>query len=130
MNKEPHNKSKNLALVIGNIMRWGVVISLSVTFIGGVVYLSDHPGEKVSYKVFTEQDHSVAEIFMGTWRGILDFKGEALIMMGILLLFSTPVIRVLFSLLGFIIEKDKLYIVITLIVLAIIFVSISGGLAH
>lgn len=130
MNKEPHKKSKDLALVIGNIMRWGVIISLSVTFLGGVMYLFQHPVETVNFKEFTEQDYAVTEILMNTWSGLLDFKGEALIMLGILLLFSTPVIRVLFSLLGFIIEKDRLYIVITLIVLAIIFISITGGLAH
>lgn len=121
---------KDLALIIGNIMRWGVIISLSLTFLGGVVYLLEHPSETISYKEFIEKDYSVAEIFSRTFTGLLSFDGEALIMLGILLLFSTPVIRVLFSLFGFILEKDKLYIIITLIVLAIIFVSITGGLAH
>ena len=123
-------QDKNLALVIGNIMRWGVIISLSLTFIGGVIYLFAHPHETISYENFIEQDYSVAEIFTNTFKGLLNFEGDAVITLGILLLFSTPVIRVLFSLFGFILEKDKLYIIITLIVLAIIVVSITGCLAH
>lgn len=123
-------RDKNLAIVIGNIMRWGVIVSLSLTFLGGVIYLLAHPNEIISYKEFVEADYSIAEIFSKTFSGVLSFDGEALIIFGILLLFATPVIRVLFSLIGFILEKDKLYILITLIVLAIIFISISGGLAH
>lgn len=123
-------KDKNLALVIGNVMRWGVIVSLSLTFLGGLLYILWHPHEIISYKEYIEKDYSVAEILGKTFSGLLHFDGESLITFGILLLFATPVLRVLFSLIGFILEKDKLYILITLIVLAIIFISLSGGLAH
>ena len=123
-------KDKNLALVIGNVMRWGVIVSLSLTFLGGLLYILSHPHEIISYKEYIEKDYSVAEILGKTFSGLLHFDGESLITFGILLLFATPVLRVLFSLIGFILEKDKLYILITLIVLAIIFISLSGGLAH
>lgn len=124
------NGDKDLALIIGNIMRWGVIISLALTLLGGVIYLFSHAYETVSYTQFVESDYSVLEILRNTFTGVLRLDGEALIILGILLLFATPVIRVVFSLIGFILEKDKLYILITLIVLAIIFISISGGLAH
>ncbi|OJU27599.1 MAG: hypothetical protein BGN92_15265, partial [Sphingobacteriales bacterium 41-5] len=120
-------KDKNLALVIGNVMRWGVIVSLSLTFLGGLLYILSHPHEIISYKEYIEKDYSVAEILGKTFSGLLHFDGESLITFGILLLFATPVLRVLFSLIGFILEKDKLYILITLIVLAIIFISLSGG---
>ncbi len=123
-------KDKNLALVIGNVMRWGVIVSLSLTFLGGLLYILSHPHEIISYKEYIEKDYSVAEILSKTFSGLLHFDGESLITFGILLLFATPVLRVLFSLIGFILEKDKLYILITLIVLAIIFISLSGGLTH
>lgn len=121
-------KDKDLALVIGNIMRWGVIVSLSLTFLGGIIYLVQNGSEVVSYNSFVEQDRSIGEILNSTFQGLLHFDGLSMITLGILLLFSTPVIRVVFSLIGFIIERDKLYIVITLIVLAIIVVSVMGGL--
>ena len=123
-------RDKDLAVVIGNIMRWGVIVSLSLTFLGGAVYLFTHPHEVVSYKDFIETDFSIVEILRNTFDGLVHLDGGALITFGILLLFATPVIRVLFSLIGFIFERDLLYVFITLIVLAIIVFSVSGGLAH
>ncbi|MFV0606403.1 MAG: DUF1634 domain-containing protein [Niabella sp.] len=125
-----HTTNNKLAIVIGNIMRWGVIISLSLTFLGGVIYLSTHGHEPLHFETFTEKDYSVVEILQFTFSGLLQFDGLAIITLGILLLLATPVIRVLFSLFDFIFEKDWLYVMITLIVLLIIAISISGGWVH
>jgi len=45
----------------------------------------------------------------------------------LLLLIATPVARVLFSLIGFIFEKDWIYIIITFIVLIILFASLFSN---
>ena len=47
----------------------------------------------------------------------------AIVQLGILLLLATPVMRVLFSALGFMREGDRTYIVITLLVLATLLTS-------
>jgi uncharacterized membrane protein len=49
-------------------------------------------------------------------------------LLGTMLLFATPVLRLLFSLIGFLLERDWLYVTITLIVTGVICVSIGGGL--
>lgn len=121
---------RDLAIVIGNIMRWGVILALSFAAFGGIIYLIRHGNESTSFSTFNELNLSVKEILSNTFSGLIHFKGRAYITLGILILFATPVLRVIFSLIGFILEKDKLYIVITLIVLAIIALSISGSLAH
>ncbi|MFT3824797.1 MAG: DUF1634 domain-containing protein [Chitinophagaceae bacterium] len=121
-------KDKDLQYIIGNLLRWGVWISMTVTFIGGVIYLWRHGHEVSYYPKFVEEDHSTAAILKDVWEGIMGGHGKAMIKLGVILLFATPIMRVLFSLIGFIMEKDKLYIVITLIVLMIIFVSVRGGL--
>jgi uncharacterized membrane protein len=121
-------KDRNLALVIGNIMRWGVIVSISLAFIGGVIYLFRHGDEVTNFSHYTENDQTILQFLKSTFDGVVHFKGRAIITLGILLLFGTPIVRVLFSLVGFIFEKDKLYIMITLIVLMVIIISISGGL--
>ncbi|WP_317169624.1 DUF1634 domain-containing protein [Mucilaginibacter humi] len=63
----------------------------------------------------------------GIINGILTFRGRAIIQAGIILLIFTPVIRVVFSAIGFILEKDYLYTGITLLVLLIIFISMLSG---
>jgi uncharacterized membrane protein len=49
------------------------------------------------------------------------------IMLGLLLLVATPVARVVFSVAGFLRERDFLYVVLTLIVLAVLLSSLFFG---
>jgi uncharacterized membrane protein len=121
---------KNIQTFIGQLLRWCVIVSLSVAFAGGLIYLSKYEenplGDK--YKHFTGQNNSTISILHQTYQGLMTGNGSAIILLGIILLIATPVLRVLCSLLGFALEKDKFYIIITLIVLGIISTSIMGGL--
>ena len=54
--------------------------------------------------------------------------GAAIIQSGILLLSFTPVLRVVFSVFGFLIERDYLYAGIGLFVLSVILFSLSNSL--
>jgi uncharacterized membrane protein len=47
--------------------------------------------------------------------------------LGLFLLIATPVARVVFSLLAFAIQRDHLYVGITLVVLAVLTFSLTGG---
>jgi uncharacterized membrane protein len=57
-------------------------------------------------------------------KGVVHLNSLSIIQLGILLLIATPVSRVIFSVIGFFFEKDYLYVIISLIVLAIIAYSI------
>jgi uncharacterized membrane protein len=50
-----------------------------------------------------------------------------LIQLGLLLLIATPIVRVAFSMVGFAIERDRMYVAFTLIVLAILLYSLLGS---
>ncbi len=52
----------------------------------------------------------------------------AIIQLGVVVLLATPITRIAFSVLAFAMEKDRLYVVITLIVLGVITFSIFSGL--
>lgn len=121
---------KDFQTIIGNLLRYGVWISLSVAFIGGIVYLMHHGNDIEDYSVFKENDRNIFEVIAAVVNGVISGRGEFLIFFGIILLFLTPVFRVLLSLFSFIIEKDYLYVVITLIVILIIITSISFGFSH
>jgi uncharacterized membrane protein len=56
-----------------------------------------------------------------------NLKGQAIIQLGIVLLIATPILRVICSTIGFALEKDYLYVGISLLVLLIIFASMMGG---
>jgi uncharacterized membrane protein len=48
------------------------------------------------------------------------------IQLGLLLLILTPVARVAFSLVGFALERDRIYVELTAIVLVILIYSLAG----
>jgi uncharacterized membrane protein len=121
---------KDFQTIIGNLLRYGVWTSLSVAFIGGIVYLLHHGNELEDYSVFKENDRNIFEVITAVYQGVIQGRGESIIFLGIVLLFLTPVFRVLLSLFSFFLEKDYLYVVITTIVIGIIVLSISFGFSH
>lgn len=121
---------KDFQNIVGNLLRYGVWTSLSVAFIGGIVYLMGHSTDIENYSVFHENDRNIFEVIGDIYNGVIQGKGESLIFFGIILLFLTPVFRVLLSLFSFLLEKDYLYVVITLIVILIILISVSFGFSH
>lgn len=119
-------KDKDMQAVIGWVLRGGVLISMLLVFIGGCFYLYRHGNIIANYHEFKgvpDFIHSANGIF----NGIINLRGRAIIQFGIILLIATPVVRVLFSALGFILEKDHLYTAITFIVLFIIIISALSG---
>lgn len=61
------------------------------------------------------------------WAGLVGLHPQAFITLGLLLLIATPVMRVAVSVVAFAIEHDRLYVVITLVVLAILITSFILG---
>ncbi|WP_095951489.1 DUF1634 domain-containing protein [Flavobacterium sp. ACN6] len=121
---------KDFQTIIGNLLRYGVWISLAVAFMGGIVYLMHNGTQIEDYSVFKENDRNIFEVIADIYQGAIQGDGASLIFTGIILLFLTPVLRVLLSLFSFLLEKDYLYVGITLIVIVIIIISISFGFSH
>lgn len=121
---------KNFQNIIGNLLRYGVWISLSVAAIGGIIYLLHHGNDIEDYSVFTENDRSIFAVVSTVLSGVAQGQGESIIFLGVILLFLTPALRMLLSLFSFLLEKDYLYTGITLIVIAIIGVSVFLGFSH
>jgi uncharacterized membrane protein len=119
-------KDTDMQAVIGWILRAGVLVSMSVIFIGGVIYLYRHGQTHVDYSKFVGVPDFVNNPG-GIVHGVFTLRGRAIIQAGVILLIATPVIRVVFSAIGFIMEKDYLYTGITIIVLFIILASMISG---
>jgi uncharacterized membrane protein len=119
-------KEKDMQSIIGWILRAGVFISMAVVFLGGIVFIYRHGHETANYHTFKGVPDFVHNA-SGIINGIFTLRGRAIIQAGIVLLIATPVVRVIFSAIGFVLEKDYLYVGITLIVLLIIFSSMLSG---
>jgi uncharacterized membrane protein len=111
--------------LLGTLLLTGVMISGLVVLIGGVLYLLRYGRDPVHYEHFDAQLgslHSIIEVAKSGLHG----DGRAIIEIGLLLLIATPVLRVAFSMVAFALEKDRLYVMLTLIVLVILLLSLLG----
>ena len=111
--------------LVGTLLLTGVTISGLVVFVGGVLYLLKYGRDPVRYGNFDPQQgnlHGIGDVLQSAWHG----DGRAIIEIGLLLLIATPVLRVAFSLVAFALEKDRLYVALTLIVLVILLLSLFG----
>ena len=115
-----------MQLMLGQVLRAGTVISISVVFLGGILYLYRHGHAVANYRVFIGIPGFV-QTLDGLVNGALSLKGQAIIQIGIILLIATPVLRVICSAIGFMFEKDYMYVGISLLVLCIIFISAVSG---
>jgi uncharacterized membrane protein len=112
-----------IEIVIGKLLRAGVLLSAFVVLIGACVYLARHGGSPVEFHVFRGEPTNLRDI-PGVLHETLRLRGRGVIQFGLILLIATPVARVAFSVLGFAKERDYMYVVFTLIVLAVLLYSI------
>ena len=112
--------------IVGNLLRNGVILAAAVVTAGAVLFLWRHGGEIPEYGIFHGEPSRLrhlggiaTEAFSGRARG--------LIQLGLLLLIATPVARVVFSVVGFALERDRAYVLITLFVLGVLVFSLAGG---
>ncbi|WP_293783801.1 DUF1634 domain-containing protein [uncultured Pedobacter sp.] len=121
-------KDRDVEKIVGKLLRFGVITASLVVLLGGILFLVQNGNEsRPDYHIFKGEENDFIT-FDGIFKGLFTFRPMAIIQFGVLLLIITPILRIIFSLVAFLLEKDKLYVVITLIVLAIILGSTFGGL--
>ncbi len=109
----------DLEKFIGQLLRFGVILSSVIVAAGGVVYLYRHGRELPSYHVFKgepEKMKSIVPLFQAIGRG----EARPLVQLGLFVLVATPILRIFFSVFGYLLEKDYLYVAITALVLSVI----------
>jgi uncharacterized membrane protein len=117
-------------LIISTILRAGVIISLIVV-VGGLVlsFLHHHAylHSRPSLQRLTTPGRAFPRTIKQVLTGVRHLRGEAVIMAGLVLLIATPVLRVAVSILAFVYEKDKTFVILTAIVLGLLILSFFLG---
>jgi len=111
--------------MIAVLLRTGVLLAGAVVLAGGVFYIAVHGGDSADYHTFIGQpdtDRLLGRIVAGAVAG----EPRSIIQVGILLLIATPILRVAMALVGFAMERDRQYVVIAAIVLALLLFSLRG----
>ena len=119
---------QDIEKLIGYLLRYGVITASLIVFIGGIIYLRQYQHSSIpAYHTFVGEQAGFTTISQ-IMSGVCSFNAKGIIQLGVLVLIATPILRIFFSLIGFILEKDRLYILITFVVLSVMMFSIFGGL--
>jgi uncharacterized membrane protein len=110
--------------MIANLLRAGVLLSATVVLTGGVWLLLERGGARVDYHQFRPPAADLRSPVRVS-EGLAHPNPQDLIQFGLLLLIATPVARVLLSLVAFIAERDRMYVLMTLIVLTVLAYSLA-----
>jgi uncharacterized membrane protein len=112
--------------IIGTLLRVGVIVSALLVLLGGVLYLVRHGDMLPDYHVFRGEPTDLRDI-QGIIRDALSSRARGIIQFGLLLLIATPVARVAFTILAFALQRDRIYVIVTLIVFSVLLYSLVGG---
>jgi uncharacterized membrane protein len=110
---------------IGVLLRVGVIASVLVLVAGGIWHLRQSGDAPPQVHTFHGEPAELTSVG-GVLRGIAAGHAASLIQLGLLLLIATPIARVAFCAMGFASQKDRSFVVITLIVLAALAASFVG----
>jgi uncharacterized membrane protein len=114
---------QRLETIIGQLLRAGVVLAAAVVLAGAGLYLANHHSARVDFHTF-RMERDDLRTMGGIARSAAHLDSEGIIQLGLLLLIATPVARVVFAAIGFHLEHDRMYTVVSLIVLAVLIFSL------
>ncbi len=114
---------QKIEILVGNLLRAGVLLSACVVSLGALIYLARHGAAPANYRAF-HGEPSEYRTLSGILRESLHFHGRGIIQLGLVLLIATPVARVAFSIFGFLEEDDRMYAAFTAFVLVILLYSL------
>ena len=124
-------------LALSHLLRIGVVTSVAIILLGAIVlfatqgqtgYFEGGLQGLIAYPPRLNGapvDRSISQVITG----LKALEPDAIIALGLLLLIATPIMRVAVSVLLFLERRDYLFVVITLCVLTVLLIALSGGLA-
>lgn len=117
---------EKVEVTIANLLRAGVTLSATVVLVGGLLFLARHGFGPANYRVFKGEPTDLRQLH-GIAGEASAFHGRGIIQLGLLLLIATPVARVAFAVFAFAVERDWLYVVISIFVLLVLLYSLLGS---
>ena len=123
MDKSSKWTDEYMELLISKLLRRGVIITSFIVCIGAAIFLYKEGGVKPNYGAFKGEPAKFKNIFQ-ILASTLVPSGRGIIETGVLLLISIPVLRVAVSVVSFAKEKDRTYVLVTLVVLFFLLFSL------
>lgn len=112
-----------LDIVLSVVLRLGLTLSIASILYGGCLYFINNGTIGIEERVFNGVPASfdgLEQLLKSSWKG----DGASWIKLGLILLVATPVVRVAFCAVIFLLEKDMFYVGASCLVLALLLYSL------
>jgi uncharacterized membrane protein len=119
-------KDQQLQNSLARVMLWGVLLAAVIMSVGVVWFLATHMGLRAGDHIFSGEPGYFENPISMVQRALQPEEvghRRSLIMIGVVLLLINPLVRVAFAAFGFAVQKDRLYTLISLVVLAVLIIS-------
>jgi len=123
-----NSRDEQVELVIGRLLQWGVLAAAIVVVTGGLLLLAQYGHLPANFQQFKGEDSALRSVG-GIIRAALSGDSRAIVQLGLVLLIATPVARVALTLGAFLIQRDRLYILTTSLVLSLLLYGLIWGRA-
>ncbi len=117
---------ERIEIIMGNLLRIGVILAAVTVFTGGVFYLFHSGLHQPHYTIFKGEPAEYRTL-SGIVHQAFSLHELGIIQFGLLLLIATPIARVFFSIIAFFLERDYIYILVTSIVFCLLMFSLFFG---
>ena len=123
----PPSKGHMVEGVLSRLLIVGVTMAAVVIAIGLSWWILANRDARLDYSHFTKGSPlSPATLAAGLGHG----DPKAIVTLGVLLLILTPIARVAFALIAFLVDRDRFYALIALLALGLLALGLSGVMPH
>lgn len=123
---EPRWSDYQVEQVVGRLLQVGVLIAAAVVVVGGVMLLAQYGHAPADFREFRGEPAALRSVG-GIVRAAFALDSRGIVQLGLVLLIATPVARVALTLVAFLVQRDRLYVAITTIVLALLVYGLGWG---
>lgn len=114
---------QKMEYIMGRLLQIGVLLACLIVLAGGALYVRTHPHEVPNYRHFASEPADLQSVH-GVLSGVAHKDSGAIIELGILFLIATPIARVVFAIVAFALERDRLYILVSSAVFIVLMISL------
>jgi uncharacterized membrane protein len=123
-------RARRIELAISNLLRGGVIISLTTIMLGIVIIFAHHPEyatQPGDLHALTHPHQSQPSTVTGVLSRVGQLRGQGIVLLGLLLLLLTPVARVAVCILAFAVQGDRIFVALTSFVLIVLVIGFLLG---
>jgi uncharacterized membrane protein len=110
---------RRMEKLIGIVLLAGVLLSAFIVLFGGVLYMWRHGATPVHYRIFRGEPSDLRSL-AGIWKDFEHESGRGTIQLGLMLLVGVQLVRVVLTGILFLLNRDKAFMVITVLVFALL----------